>query len=273
MLKKYRLSPGKKVDLKEFDPKDTGEYQNREEVAEAVERLKEKLVHEQDKLFAAKEQSVLFVFQGMDCSGKDGVIKQVFAGVNPQGLRVHSFKAPTVEELSHDFLWRAHKIVPAKGEIAAFNRSYYEDVLITRVHGNISDKQAKRNFRSIKHFEKLLVDSNVKIVKIFINISKEFQLEKQIERLEKQHKHWKFDPGDLSEREYWDSYMKYYEEAFEKCSSDEAPWYIVPGDERWYRDYVVLQIALATMEDMNLKYPDLNPEYEPLLAKLKAGEE
>ncbi|MBC8080915.1 MAG: polyphosphate kinase 2 family protein [Gorillibacterium sp.] len=273
MLKKYRLTPGKKVDFKVFDPRDTGNFQDRADAAEAVTDLREKLVHEQDKLFASKKQSVLFIFQGMDCSGKDGVIKHVFSGMNQQGLRAHSFKAPTTEELSHDFLWRAHKIVPARGEIATFNRSYYEDVLITRVHGVTSDKQAKRNFRHIKHFEKLLSDNSVKVVKIFIHISKEFQLEKLIERLEKQHKHWKFDPGDLGEREYWDTYMKYYEEALEKCSSNEAPWYIVPGDERWYRDYVVLQIALTTLQDMNLNYPDLNPEYAPLLEKLRAEQE
>lgn len=269
MLKKYRLAPGKKVDLSSFDPRDTGSFHNREEVTEAVAALREQLADEQDKLFAGKRHGVLFIFQGMDCSGKDGVIKQVFRGINPQGLHAHSFKTPTAEELSHDFLWRAHKIVPAKGEIATFNRSYYEDVLITRVHGTVSDKQAKHNFRHIRHFEKLLADSQVKVVKIFINISPEFQLEKLIERLEKPHKHWKFDRNDLKERKSWPEYMNYYEEAMENCSSEEAPWYVVPGDERWYRDYVVLNIALSTLKGLKLAYPALDPEDIPLLKELK----
>jgi PPK2 family polyphosphate:nucleotide phosphotransferase len=269
--KNNKLPARKKVDLTDIDPKDTGRFQNKDEIAKEVKELEEELQELQEKLAAGKEHAVLFVFQGMDCSGKDGVIKKVFAGLHPQGISAHSFKAPTEEEARHDFLWRAHYAVPALGQIAVFNRSYYEDVLITRVHGKVKDEEAKQRFKHINHFEAMLTESGVKVVKIFLHISKQFQLEKLISRIEDPSKNWKFDPADLLERKSWKQYREYYEELFEKCSK-EAPWHVVPSDHRWYRNYAVLQIAVEALRSLDLKEPPANPELQQLLADMKNEE-
>jgi PPK2 family polyphosphate:nucleotide phosphotransferase len=271
MTNRYALPAGQSFKLKSVDPEDTGDtgdYRDRSDVQEEQALLKERLEHLQEKLVASKNKAVLFVFQGMDCSGKDGVIKNVFAGLNPQGLQTHSFKTPTAEESSHDFLWRTHKLIPARGYIAAFNRSYYEDVLINRVHGTVSDKQAKRKFKQINQFERMLTDNDVTIVKIFLHISKSFQLQKLIDRIEDPDKHWKFDPNDLMERKSWSAYTDYYEDVFEKCSRPEAPWHIVPSDHRWYRDFAVLQIAVDALERMDLAFPAPNTALKSLLPEL-----
>jgi PPK2 family polyphosphate:nucleotide phosphotransferase len=272
MSKSYRLPARKKVDLTDIDPKDNGHFLSKEEAAQKIEELEQELQHLQEKLAAGKEQAVLFIFQGMDCSGKDGVIKKVFAGLHPQGISAHSFKAPTEEEARHDFLWRAHRAVPALGQIAVFNRSYYEDVLITRVHGKVKDEEAKQRFKQINHFEALLTDSGVKVVKIFLHISKQFQLKKLISRIEDPSKNWKFDPSDLLERKSWKQYRGYYEELFEKCSK-EAPWHVVPSDHRWYRNYAVLQIAVEALRSLELKEPPASPELQLLLEDLKKEED
>lgn len=259
MPNRYQLPQQKKVDLQDIDTKDTGKLRGKEEVEEEIQELKEELQKLQEKLAAGRQQALLVIFQGMDCSGKDGVIKRVFSGLNPQGISAHSFKTPTDEESKHDFLWRAHQHVPALGQITVFNRSYYEEVLITRVHGTIKDQEAKRRFKSINHFESLLDGSHVKIVKIYLHISKDFQLEKIKSRIEDPSKNWKFDPSDLAEREHWEAYTKYYEKAMEKCSST-VPWHVVPSDHRWYRDYAVLQIVVEAMRSLELKDPEPNPE-------------
>ncbi|WJH37302.1 polyphosphate kinase 2 family protein [Paenibacillus sp. CC-CFT747] len=223
----------------------------------------------QEKLYAGKEKAVLFLFQGMDTSGKDGVIRKAFAGVNPQGFRVHSFKAPTAEEAAHDFLWRAHQLIPARGYMAAFNRSYYEDVLITRVHGQVSDAEAKRRLKHIRHFEELLADSGVVLVKIFLHISKEFQLEKLKDRIVNPEKNWKFDPNDLVERKSWEAYQRCYEEVFENSGTPDAPWHLVPADNRKYRDWAVLRIAVEKLEGMNLNFPAPYPELQKFLPEIE----
>ncbi|WP_141502710.1 PPK2 family polyphosphate kinase [Paenibacillus luteus] len=269
--KNFRLPEKKKVDLSDFDPRDTGSFASKEEVAEKIKELELDLQELQEKLIASKQQSVLFIFQGMDCSGKDGVIKKVFAGLNPQGISAYSFKAPTEDEARHDFLWRTHRLVPALGQITVFNRSYYEEVLITRIHGKVEDSEAKQRFKHINHFEALLADSRVKVVKIFLHISKEFQLEKLISRIEDPSKNWKFDPSDLLERKSWKQYGKYYEELFEKCSKA-SPWHIVPSDNRWYRNYAVLNIAVDALRSLELKDPPANPELQVLLEEIKQEE-
>ncbi len=271
MSKGFRLPAKKKADLSDFDPKDTGRFLGKDEVVQEVKELEQELQQLQERLVAGKERAVLFLFQGMDCSGKDGVIKKVFAGLHPQGVSAHSFKAPTEEEARHDFLWRAHAAVPALGQIAVFNRSYYEEVLITRIHGKVQDEEAKRRFRHINHFEALLAESGVKVVKIFLHISKQFQLEKLISRIEDPSKNWKFDPGDLKERKSWKRYGEYYEELFEKCSK-EAPWHVVPADNRWYRNYAVLKIAVDALRSLELKEPPANPELQQLLEEIKKEE-
>ncbi len=255
MLDHYRLEEPRKTILSAFDPDDTAGMKNKETAMQEFNKLKEELLEEQEKLFASKAGSVLIIFQGMDCSGKDGVVKKVLAGLNPQGFRAVSFKKPIGEELAHDFLWRCHKETPPKGYIAAFNRSYYEDVLITRVHGMINNKEAQRRLAHIQHFEELLTDSGTRIIKIFLHISKEFQLKKIQERMENPEKLWKFDPSDLQERRYWDQYVEAYEDVFKETSTPECPWYIVPANHRWFRDYLVQRIIADTFRDMKLSYP------------------
>ncbi|WP_183562733.1 PPK2 family polyphosphate kinase [Paenibacillus endophyticus] len=268
MAKSYKLIEKKKIHLSSIDPADTGRFKHKEEVMAEMMELEQELEELQKKLIAGKQHAVLFIFQGMDCSGKDGVIKKVFAGLHPQGISAYSFKKPTEVEARHDFLWRAHRAVPELGQIAVFNRSYYEDVLITRVHGEVSEEQAKKRFKHINHFETLLADSGVKVVKIFLHISKQFQLEKLISRIEDPSKNWKFDPADISERKAWKQYGELYEELFEKCSKS-APWHVVPSDNRWYRNYAVLRIAVEALRSLELQDPPANPELRPMLEKLK----
>jgi PPK2 family polyphosphate:nucleotide phosphotransferase len=258
MLEKYALSSGKKVKLSTFDPDDTGKYTDKEEVRERYEELEAELKELQDKLFASKTHSVLILFQGMDCSGKDGVIKKVLSNLNPQGFRAESFKKPSEDELSHDFLWRTHKVMPSKGYITAFNRSYYEDVLITRVHDSITDAEAAKRLKHIQHFEKLQADNGVLVIKIFLHISKAFQYEKLKERIANPEKHWKFDVNDLQERKYWEKYVDAYEDVFTQTGKKSSPWHIVPADERWFRDFLVLKIIVSAMEKLNLEYPKIN---------------
>ncbi|MEW4369494.1 PPK2 family polyphosphate kinase [Paenibacillus kandeliae] len=264
------LASGDSISLKDIDPQDTGKYKSREDTQAEREQLSAIFEDLQPKLFAGKEKSVLFVFQGMDCSGKDGVINKVFSICNPAGIDVYSFKAPTPEELNHDYLWRAHQHVPGYGYLAAFNRSYYEDVLITRVHGQVSDKKAKQRFKQINHFEKMLEQNNVRVVKIFLHISKQFQLEKLIDRIEKPHKNWKFDESDLHERQYWDKYQECYEDLFKHCATEKNPWHIVPADHRWYRDLAVLQIVVNTLEELNLSNPSPIPALKEHLPDMYA---
>ncbi|AJY75223.1 PPK2 family polyphosphate kinase [Paenibacillus beijingensis] len=255
MLDQYRLQKGKRTKLKAFDPEDTGGIKDKDEIRADFDRLENKLKELQDKLFASKMHAVLVLFQGMDCSGKDGVVKKVLSGLNPNGFRAESFKKPTVEESAHDFLWRTHRLVPAKGYMTAFNRSYYEEVLITRVHGLVSDKEARSRMKHIQHFEKMLQSQNVLLVKIFLHISPEFQLEKIKERMQDPEKLWKFDISDLQERRYWDGYRKAYEDVFDRTTTDAAPWYVVPANNRWFRNYLTLQIIVSAMEDLSLAYP------------------
>ncbi|OXM82323.1 PPK2 family polyphosphate kinase [Paenibacillus rigui] len=268
MLKSYTLPRGKRIKLHQYDPDDTGSIVGKEEIAEQYHKLQEELAEMQDKLFAQKKHSLLVIIQGMDCSGKDGVIKKVFSGINPQGVSVASFKKPTLEEASHDFLWRTHKEVPGRGYIAVFNRSYYEEVLITRVHGQIDEEEAKQRFKQIKHFEKLLISHDTQVVKIFLHISKSFQISKIQKRLSDPSKMWKFDPNDLLERNYWDAYEEAYADVFSHCSFKESPWYIVPANQRWFRDYLVLQIVVDALRKLPLEYPQPDSKLEDLLRLL-----
>ncbi|MZQ82516.1 polyphosphate kinase 2 family protein [Paenibacillus sp. 5J-6] len=268
-VQRFKLEYGKKFRLASIDPNETGSEHDREEVEAELKSLKEQLEALQNKLYAGKKQSVLFVIQGMDCSGKDGLVKHALGGLHPQGFKVNSFRAPTEEESAHDFLWRAHQIAPAKGMIGAFIRSYYEDVLITRVHNWISGEEVKSRFKHINRFEKLLESGGVKIVKIFLHISKDFQMARLRNRLTDPTKHWKFDKNDLVERESWAEYEEAYEAVFKHCSSESAPWYIVPANHRWYRDWAVLQIAVEALESMNLAFPESDPELDLILEKLQ----
>lgn len=269
MKTKTQLCTGEKVRLDQIATSyPTENRPDADEIASKKKKLNRKLEHLQEKLFASRSHAVLFVFQGMDCSGKDGTINHVFSEVNPQGVLTHSFKAPTDEELEHDYLWRAHRHVPGRGYIAAFNRSYYEDVLITRVHGTIDHKTAKKRFAQINDFENMLIENGIVVVKIFLHISKRFQLDKLIARIENPNKNWKFDPSDLAERKHWDSYQDCYEDVLTECASSDLPWHVVPADDRAMRDLAVLRIAVDTLEKLSLEFPPPVPELQKLLPEL-----
>ncbi|MFB9325916.1 PPK2 family polyphosphate kinase [Paenibacillus aurantiacus] len=257
MISRFRITGKEDISLADFDPEDTADIASKDAIADEMKQLKARLQEEQEKLFASKTNGILVIFQGMDCSGKDGVIRKTLAGLNPNGFRAESFKKPTNEEAAHDFLWRTHKLVPAKGYITAFNRSYYEEVLITRVHGDIDEDEAKRRLKHIRSFEKHLADSGIVVVKIFLHISADFQLRKIQERMQNPEKLWKFDPNDLEERRFWDEYQAAYETAFAATASKRNPWYIVPANNRWFRDYLVSRILTAVMEKLELSYPQV----------------
>ncbi len=233
------------------------------------EENRTKIIALQDTLYAEHKQSLLIVLQAMDAAGKDSTIKMVTQGINPQGCSVVSFKQPNTTELSHDFLWRIHQETPRKGKIKIFNRSHYEDVIIARVHNIVPKDVIKKRYTQINDFESMLVNNGVKIVKIMLHISPEYQLERIKHRLQKPEKAWKFQPGDLEERKYWDDYMSAFEKALENCSTDEAPWYVVPSEKKWFRYLVVSEIVLNALEEMNPELPKptfdanmlMNPEF------------
>lgn len=212
----------------------------------------------QNLLYAEAKHSLLVVVQGMDASGKDGLIKDVFTSMNPQGVRVTSFKVPTKEEAAHDFLWRIHRETPAKGMVQLFNRSHYEDVLVTRVHGLCDDKTAAKRIRAINEFEQLLEENNTHIIKLYLHVSHEEQLKRLQERLHIPRKMWKYNESDITESNHWDTYRKYYEEVFAKCS--QVPWHIIPSDQNWYKSYEVARILKETLKGLKMKYPGLKKD-------------
>ena len=229
--------------------------------------LNAQLVELQQALYAEHKHKVLVVLQAMDTGGKDGVIRKVFSGVNPIGIHVASFKAPTPAELDHDYLWRVHARVPGKGELVVFNRSHYEDVLITRVEGWIDDRTAKRRFRQINDFETMLVEEGTIILKFFLHISKDEQKQRLQERLDDDAKNWKFNPGDLVAREKWADYQRVYEEAINATSSPHAPWYIVPADRNWVRDLYVCSVLVSTLSGLKMQYPAAPAGLEKMVIK------
>ncbi len=218
----------------------------------------------QDILYAEHRRKVLVILQGMDTSGKDGTVRSVFRAMDPLGLRVVGFKAPTPPELARDYLWRVHAQTPARGEIVIFNRSHYEDVLITRVHGDIDAAECKRRYGHINAFEQMLSDTGTTIVKCFLHISKDEQRARLQERIDDPHKHWKFDPADIEERKFWDDYMEAYEAAINATATPDAPWYVVPADSKSHRNLMVAEILLRVLEGMRPEYPEGNPAFEAL---------
>jgi len=258
-MKEYRVKPDSQLNLDTCDPDDTGEYkktdQGKEKAKAVTGQLIGRLEELQERLYANGDHAVLIVLQGMDTSGKDGTIKSVMSGVNPQGCKVVSFKAPSSEELDHDFLWRVHQKAPSHGQIGIFNRSHYEDVLITRVHRWVSDKVVKQRFNQITEFEELLHESGTAILKFFLHISKDEQKERLEERIRDPEKRWKFNEGDLEERKLWKKYMEAFENVLAATSTDHAPWYIVPANRKWYRNLVVADRVVSALEDMKLKTP------------------
>ncbi len=275
--KPFRITDGASFRLKDIDPGDTLDLgsQDKPRAKEALDMGIEALTHLQDKLYAEDSWAVLLIFQAMDAAGKDSTIKHVMSGVNPQGCQVISFKTPSPEDLDHDYLWRCVKHLPARGHIGIFNRSYYEETLVVRVHPELLEKQKlppelvakdiwKERFKDIRGFERHLTRNGVVIRKFFLHVSKKEQRRRFLERLENPGKNWKFSASDLKEREFWDDYMEAYEDMIRHTATEDAPWYVVPADNKWFTRVVVAAAVVSTLGSLDLAYPKVGPE------KLKA---
>ena len=255
-MERYRVKPGSRVKLDEWDPDDHGGFEGGKKKAEAeLPKLTARLADLQELLYAEHKHKILIVLQAMDTAGKDGIIRHVYRDVNPQGVRVANFKAPTPLELDHDFLWRVHGHAPGRGEMVIFNRSHYEDVLIVRVHELVPEKVWRRRYQEINNFEELLANEGTTIIKFFLNIDPDEQKKRLQARLDDPKKQWKFNVGDLAERKLWPEYMKAYEDAIGETSTAWAPWYIVPANSKWFRDLVVVRVMLKTLEGLKMDYP------------------
>ncbi|MCJ7595453.1 MAG: polyphosphate kinase 2 family protein [Desulfobacterales bacterium] len=255
-MNKYRVKPGQKVDLGRLDPSDTGDFKGgKEEGEKALKPLNKRLEELQELLYAEHKHKVLIVLQARDAGGKDGTIRHVFDRVNPQGVKVASFKVPTPLELDHDYLWRIHRHTPGKGEIVIFNRSHYEDVLVVRVHNLAPEDVWNRRYRHMREFERLLAEEGTTILKFFLHIDRDEQKKRLQARLDDPHKQWKFSLGDLEERKLWDEYRKAYEIMLSETSTDWAPWYVIPANRKWYRNLAVSRIIIDALEGLKMTYP------------------
>lgn len=277
----FLIKDHSKFELKKHDTSYKGKI-NKEEAKELLDIEKEKLYLLQEKLYADGSQSLLIIIQAMDAAGKDSLVEHVFSGVNPQGCEVRSFKTPSTREYSHDFLWRHYLALPEKGKIGIFNRSHYESVLVCKVHPeyNLSEKtwtdvkQFDKEFwdnryESIRNFEKHLANNGTKIIKIFLNVSKEEQKQRFLDRIKEDDKNWKFSAGDVTERGFWDEYMKVYEEAIRETSTELAPWYVIPADHKWFTRVAAIQIIIDKLEEMDLKFPELSGKEKDALKDSK----
>ena len=265
-MKRYLVKPGETIQLSDWDPNDTSEFKgDKEQGRLAIEQLNKRLEELQEVLFAEHKHKVLIVLQAMDTGGKDGAIRHVFEGVNPQGTRVANFKEPTSEELDHDFLWRIHKQVPEKGELVIFNRSHYEEVLIVRVHGLVPPEVWRQRYDQINNFEQILAENGTTLLKFYLHIGKDEQKKRLQARLDDPNKHWKFRLGDLNDRKFWDEYMRAYEDVLNKTSTDYAPWYIVPANHKWYRDFVISRVLVETLEGLRMKFPEPEENLERIV--------
>lgn len=255
-MTRYRIQKGQKVDLLKWDPNDQSEFDGDKAAGKIyLQELNNELMSLQELFYAVQAHKLLIVLQGVDTSGKDGTIRHVFNGVNPQGVRIANFKVPSEEELAHDYLWRVHKHTPRNGEIAIFNRSHYEDVLVVRVHNLVPRKVWSRRFNQINEFERLLTEEGTIILKFFLHIDQDEQKQRLYARLQDPQKQWKFRLGDLEERKLWPQYMRAYEDVLTKTSTEWAPWYIVPANRKWYRNIVVSTIIIETLKSLNLEFP------------------
>ena len=285
LVENLRVPPGRKIDLtKEYDPGFTDDSVSKENAQKYLESGIQKLAEQQDKLYAQNTLALLITFQAMDAAGKDSTIKQVMSGVNPQGVQVKSFKVPSAEELDHDYLWRNFLELPNRGHIGIFNRSYYEEVLVVRVHPEFLDRQQlppqlkgediwKRRYEEINNFEKYLTDNGMVVLKFFLNVSKEEQKKRFLERIEEPEKNWKFSANDVLERRYWDAYMDAYEKMFNHTSTPWAPWYIIPADHKWFTRLAVVSVINYTLGNLNLTYPEASAEQKEALQKAKEAME
>jgi PPK2 family polyphosphate:nucleotide phosphotransferase len=276
----FLVPPGKKIQLKDYDPDYTGEFESKEQAETKLREDVLRLASYQDVLYAQNTYSLLIIFQAMDASGKDSTIKHVMSGVDPQGCQVFSFKSPSAEELDHDYLWRSAKSLPERGRIGIFNRSYYEEVLVVRVHPGILRAQQlphetknetiwQRRFEEINNFERYLTHNGIVLLKFFLNVSKEKQRDRFLKRINTPEKNWKFSLNDVKERSHWNDYMAAYEDAFNHTSTAEAPWYIIPADNKWFMRTAVADVIITKLASLNLSYPTVNEEHRQNLLKAK----
>jgi PPK2 family polyphosphate:nucleotide phosphotransferase len=281
LVKPYRIEDGSKFRLKDFDPGDTGEIDSKEEAERLLAAGIASLAELQDKLYAQNHWAVLLIFQAMDAAGKDGIIKHVMSGVNPQGVQVYSFKTPSTEELNHDYLWRTMQRDPERGRIGIFNRSYYEEVLVVRVHPDLLKNERippslitkdiwKDRFQDIHCFERYLWRNGILVRKFFLNVSKKEQKKRFLDRLDHPEKNWKFSAADVRERQCWEDYMKAYEDMIVHTSTEHAPWYVVPADNKWFTRVVVAAAIVDTLEDLKLTYPKVDPDKRKELQAARA---
>jgi PPK2 family polyphosphate:nucleotide phosphotransferase len=267
----FCVKDGSRFRLKDFDPADTLgiKAEEKDEAAQAIHQGVEAISHLQERLYAQDQWGLLLIFQAMDAAGKDGTIKHVLSGVNPQGCEVHAFKAPSAEDLDHDFLWRCMRRLPERGRLGIFNRSYYEETLVVRVHPEFLAKEKlpprlvtkdiwKERFQDIRHFERYLSRNGIVVRKFFLNLSRKEQKRRFLERLENPDKYWKFSAADASERERWDEYMQAYEDTIQHTATDEAPWYVVPADNKWFARMVVSSVVIDTLSSLDLKFPEVD---------------
>ncbi|HKQ99750.1 MAG TPA: polyphosphate kinase 2 family protein [Pyrinomonadaceae bacterium] len=274
------VPPGKRISLKDYDPDYTGEFENKEQAEVKLQEGVLRLAEFQDVLYAQNTYALLIIFQAMDASGKDSTIKHVMSGVDPQGCQVFSFKSPSAEELDHDYLWRSAKSLPERGRIGIFNRSYYEEVLVVRVHPEILHAQQlppeakgediwQRRFEEINNFERYLMRNGIVILKFFLNVSKEKQRDRFLKRINTPEKNWKFSLNDVKERRHWDDYMAAYEDMFNHTSTAEAPWYIIPADNKWFMRTAVADVIITKLESLNLSYPKISEKHRQNLMTAK----
>jgi len=278
---RFRVRPDKKFRLEDHDPGFTGRFESKEDGKRHLEKGLEKLRDLQERLYAQDQWAVLLIFQAMDAAGKDSVIEHVMSGVNPQGCQVYSFKQPSSEELDHDFLWRTTRCLPERGRIGVFNRSYYEEVLVVRVHPQILAKQKlpatlvtdriwKERYEDIGAFERYLSRNGTVIRKFFLNVSKDEQRQRFLARLDQPEKNWKFAAADVQEREHWDDYMKAYEKMIEATTSDEAPWFVIPADHKWFTRLAVADVIVETLEGLDLHFPEVSEAQRQELQRARA---
>lgn len=252
---RFRVEPGSKVKLGKIDAGFTDAHESRKQAMPEIEAYRDKLRDLQYRLYAEGKRSLLICLQAMDAGGKDGTVNHVLSAMNPQGCTAHGFKQPSAEELAHDFLWRIHKACPAKGQVAIFNRSHYEDVLIVRVHKLVPKAVWSKRYGLINDFEKLLVDSGTHIVKFYLHITREEQLKRFKQRIDDPARRWKISDADYAERAYWNDYTAAFEEALQRCSKPHAPWYVIPANRKWFRNLAISRILVEVLEDMNPQFP------------------
>lgn len=275
----FRYDGNNSVDVINFDTRQTGNFKNKEETEELRKSYLNQMKKLQDKLYSQNTQSLLIILQAMDAAGKDGAIKHVMSGINPQGVEVFNFKEPSQEELDHDYLWRAMRVMPGRGKICIFNRSYYENVLVNRVHKlylneNLPDRVKNKDiykdrYKQINNYEQYLYENGIRVIKCFLHISKEEQKKRFLKRIERDEKNWKLSDSDMAEREHWGEYMNAYNDAINATATVNCPWYIVPSDKKWYCRLTISQIIVKTLEEMNPEYPQVTQERKAKLLQFK----